>query len=53
MSLLKEILNSAKVKKVKRSKHEVSIDTLVIDGKKSSVYASNPKLKSNVRLVKR
>jgi hypothetical protein len=53
MSLLKNIISSARVKKVKRSKHAISADGLVIEGKKGSVYAANPQLKSNVRLVKR
>ncbi len=53
MTLIKKILGSVKVKKVKQSKYAIDLSTLTIEDKKPSVYASNPALKSNVRLVKR
>ncbi len=53
MTLVKKILGSVKIKKVKHSKYAIDLSTLNIEGKKTSVYAANPELKSNVRLVKR
>ena len=52
MTLLKKILNAKPVKKVKQSKYAVKATEVVIEQKKKSNYASNPKLKPKLKLVK-